>query len=321
MKIGYFLSCEEYTPAELVEQAVLAERAGFTGLSISDHFHPWNDEQGQSPFVWSVIGAVSQATELPVTTMVTCPTVRIHPAVVAQAAATSAVMLGGRFRLGVGSGEALNEHILGDVWPHAEVRLEMLEEAVDVMRRLWSGEVVSHRGRHYTVDTARIYTVPEQPPQVLVSAFGPKAMETATRIGDGFVTTTPDADGVTEFRKALGEDVPNVAGLKVAYAASREEGVEHAHRPWSNAGVPGELSQVLPSPQHFEQASSLVTKEATAKSVCAGNDVEEHVGAFQPYADAGFGEVFVANMGPSYREMIEFYGREVLPALDARSAG
>ena len=315
MEIGYFLSCEEYTPAELVEQAVLAERAGFTGLSISDHFHPWNDEQGQSAFVWSVIGAVSQATDLPVTTMVTCPTVRIHPVVVAQAAATSAVMLEGRFRLGVGSGEALNEHILGTVWPHAEERLEMLEEAVAVMRRLWSGDVVSHRGQHYTVDTARIYTVPERPPQVLVSAFGPKALDLATRIGDGFVTTMPDADGVRAFKAALGGSVPTVAGLKVAYADSRDEGVEHAHRLWANAGVPGELAQVLPSPQHFEQASSLVTKESTAESVTAGNDVEEHVAAFEPYAKAGFGEVFVANMGPHYREMIEFYGREVLPAL------
>src|SRR6478672_13942299 len=151
MKVGYFLSCEEYGPAELVEQAVLAERAGFTGLWISDHYHPWNDEQGQSPFVWSVIGAISQACSLPVTTAVTCPTLRVHPAIVAQAAATTAVLLGGRFVLGVGSGEALNEHVLGQPWPTAEVRLEMLEEAVEVMRKLWTGETVNHRGRHYTV--------------------------------------------------------------------------------------------------------------------------------------------------------------------------
>jgi G6PDH family F420-dependent oxidoreductase len=196
----------------------------------------------------------------------------------------------------------------------------MLEEAVAVMRRLWTGEVVSHRGRHYTVDTARVYTVPDEPPQVLVSAFGPKAMETATRIGDGFITTAPDADGVAAFRAALGDDVPTVAGLKVAYAGSREEGVEHAHRLCSIAGLPGELAQVLPSPQHFEQASSLVTKEATAKSVVAGDDAEEHVRAFEPYAEAGFGEVFVANMGPHYREMIEFYGREVLPSVGGRAA-
>jgi G6PDH family F420-dependent oxidoreductase len=316
MKIGYFLSCEEYGPADLVEQAVLAERAGFSGLWISDHYHPWNDEQGQSPFVWSVIGAISQACSLPVTTAVTCPTVRRHPAVVAQAAATSATMLGGRFVLGVGSGEALNEHILGGPWPHAERRLEMLEEAVEVIRALWSGETVSHSGEHYTVDTARIYTLPERPPAIYVSAFGPKALEVAARIGDGFITTKPDGESVAEFRRLKGDDrAPTMAGLKVAYAETAAEGLDHAHRLWANSGVPGELAQVLPSPKHFEQASTLVTREATAGSVVCGNDVQRHRDAFQPYAEAGFDEVFVANMGPRWREMIEFYGKQVLPSL------
>ena len=156
VKIGYFLSCEEYEPAELVAQARAAEAAGFEGLWISDHFHPWNDEQGQSPFVWSVIGALSEVCSLPITTAVTCPTVRIHPAIVAQAAATAAVMTGGRFVLGVGTGEALNEHVLGDPWPSIDVRLEMLEEAVEMMRELWAGGFVTSYGKHYTVDHARI---------------------------------------------------------------------------------------------------------------------------------------------------------------------
>src|SRR5512139_2434885 len=189
MRFGYFLSCEEYTPQQLVEQARLAEEAGFEALWISDHFHPWNNEQGQSPFVWSVIGAISQVCSLPVTTAVTCPTVRTHPAVVAQAAATSAVMLDGRFTLGVGSGEALNEHILGTAWPTADVRLAMLEEAVDVIRRLLTGETVTYGGEFYTVDTARIYTMPDQPPPIYVSGFGAKAVETAARIGDGYINT------------------------------------------------------------------------------------------------------------------------------------
>jgi G6PDH family F420-dependent oxidoreductase len=315
MQIGYFLSCEEYTPAELVDQAARATDAGFEALCISDHYHPWTDEQGQSPFVWSLIGAISQVTDLPVLTAVTCPTVRIHPAVVAQAAATSAVLLEGRFVLGVGSGEALNEHILGDPWPHAELRLEMLEEAVEVIRQLFTGEVVSHSGTHYEVDTARLYTVPDEPPPIYVSAFGPKALETAGRIGDGFVTTKPDAEGVKVFREAKGAQAPAVAGLKVAYAPTRDEGVEHAHRLWATAGVPGELSQVLPSPQHFEQAASLVTKESTSSSVAAGSDAGEHVKAFQPYRDAGFDTVYVANMGPHHGEMIDFYRTEVLPEL------
>ena len=172
MRIGYFLSCEELDPATLVEQARLAEEAGFEALWISDHFHPWNDEQGQSPFVWGVIGAISQVCSLPVTTAVTCPTVRIHPAVVAQAAATAPSSSKGRFTLGVGTGEALNEHVLGDRWPTEDVRLEMLEEAVDVMRELWAGDFVYHHGRHYTVENARIYTRPDEPLPVYVSAFG-----------------------------------------------------------------------------------------------------------------------------------------------------
>nr|BFE77952.1 hypothetical protein GCM10020093_005530 [Planobispora longispora] len=185
-KFGYFLSSEEHGPKELVRQAKLAEQAGFEGLWISDHFHPWLDEQGQSPFVWSVIGAIAEATSLPITTAVTCPLVRIHPVIIAQAAATSAVLTDGRFRLGVGTGEALNEHIVDSRWPPAEERLEMLEEAIEIMRELWSGKLVTHRGEHYDVDTARIYTLPDEPPPSTCPVSGtsrwswPGASPTAT---------------------------------------------------------------------------------------------------------------------------------------------
>ena len=204
MRIGYFLASEEYDPRELIEQAKKAEQAGFHALWISDHYHPWNDEQGHSSFVWSVIGALSAATSLPVTTGVTCPTVRIHPAVIAQAAATSGVMHDGRFNLGVGSGEALNEHILGDRWPEADVRLEMLEEAVEVIRTLWQGGQQSHHGKHYTVENARVYDLPETLPKILVSGFGPKAIALAARIGDGFATTSPDKDAIDSYRQQGG---------------------------------------------------------------------------------------------------------------------
>ena len=312
VKIGYFLSCEEYGPADLVAQAVAAERAGFEGLWISDHFHPWNDEQGQSPFVWSVIGAISQACSLPVTTAVTCPTVRIHPAIVAQAAATAAVMTGGRFVLGVGTGEALNEHVLGDPWPSIDTRLEMLEEAVALMRMLWEGGFVTTHGRHYRVDHARIYTLPDSPPPVYVSGFGPKATDVAARIGDGYISTQSDPELVSRFKSATGGK-PAQAGTKVAYAATADEGVRHAHRLWANSGLPGELAQVLPSPRHFEQASELVTEESTRSAVVAGADPEEHLEQIQEYAEAGYDELYVANMGPHFDEMIRFYGREVLP--------
>ena len=311
-RFGYFLSCEEYTPAELVDQAVQAEQAGFQCLWISDHFHPWNDEQGQSPFVWSVIGALSQACSLPVTTAVTCPTVRTSPVIVAQAAATSAVLLEGRFTLGVGTGEALNEHVLGDAWPTADVRLEMLEEAVGLIRELWKGDFVNHRGSYYTADTARIYTLPDEPPPIFMSGFGPKAVDLAARIADGYITTSPDDSLLERFREASGGK-PAQAGTKVAWAATEQEGVELAHRLWATSGLPGELAQVLPSPRHFEQAAQLVTQEQTRDSVTCGPDPERHLEVLKPYVEAGFDEVYVANMGPHWTEMIATYGQEVLP--------
>ncbi len=315
-KIGYFLSSEEYTPAQLIEQARLAEEAGFDGLWISDHFHPWNDEQGQSAFVWSAIGAVSQVCELPVTTAVTCPTVRIHPAVIAQAAATSAVLLDGRFTLGIGSGEALNEHIFGDAWPTVDVRLEMLEEAVEIIRRLWTEDgFVSHHGKHYTVDTARIYTRPDAPLPIYMSGFGPEATDVAARIADGFITTSPDKELLERFRKNGGSDKPTQAGFKVSYAPTEEEGIEQAHRIWANSGLPGELAQVLPSPRHFEQASQLVTKEQTADAVTCGPKAADHLKAFEPYVEAGFDEIYVANMGPHVVDMMKLYRDEILPEL------
>lgn len=312
MRIGYFLSCEEYTPAQLIEQARLAQEAGFQSLWISDHYHPWNDEQGQSPFVWSIIGALSQVVTIPVTTAVTCPIMRIHPAVVAQAAATSAVQHSGRFVLGVGTGEALNEHITGERWPFADERLDMLEEAVEVMRSLWKGGFVNHHGRYYTVDQARVYTLPPAPPKVYVSAFGPKAVETAARIGDGYISTTPDAELVRQFRDQGGGDKPAQGGFKGCWAPTEEEGVSTAHRLWANSGLPGELSQVLPSPKHFEQASQLVTEEMTRDAVACGPDPAKHAARLQQYEKAGFDEVYVANMGPHYHELTDMYRREFL---------
>jgi G6PDH family F420-dependent oxidoreductase len=315
MRLGYFLSSEEHPPGELVRQASMAADAGFDALWISDHFHPWNDEQGQSPFVWSVIGAVSQVCSLPVTTAVTCPTVRINPAIIAQAAATSALLLEGGFRLGVGSGEALNEHILADRWPEADVRLEMLAEAVEVIRALWTTDRVDHHGRHYDIEDARLYSRPEQPPPVYVSGFGPKAIELAARIGDGFVTTKPSAQDISAYRDAGGTG-PVEAGVKMCWAPTHEEGVRTAHRLWATSGVPGELSQVLPSPRHFEQASQLVTPEATGQSVACGPDPERHASVVREYAKAGVDMLAIAQMGLAQEEFMDFFSREVRPLLD-----
>ncbi len=316
MRIGYFLSCEEFGPTDLLDQARKAERAGFEAFWISDHFHPWMDSQGQSPFVWSMIGALSQAApSLPITTAVTCPTIRIHPAVVAQAAATSAVLLGGRFVLGVGSGEALNEHIYGDAWPPAAGRQEMLEEAIEVMRALWRGGFVNHRGRHYTVDEARLYTLPEQPVPVYVSGFGPKSIDLAARIGDGYISTMPDAGMVRRFRENGGGDKPTAAGMKVCFASTEDEGVRIAHERWANEGLPGELAQVLPSPRHFEQASSLVPADATRSATACGPDPEKHLEMINRYVEAGYDEIYVNNIGPHWDGFFDLYAREVLPKL------
>ncbi|TWF80074.1 G6PDH family F420-dependent oxidoreductase [Pseudonocardia hierapolitana] len=313
--IGYFLSCEQFGPKELIDQARRAEAAGFEKLWISDHFHPWNDEQGHSPFVWGVIGALSQATSLPVTTAVTCPTFRIHPAIIAQAAATAAAQLDGRFVLGVGSGEALNEHVLGDQWPSVGVRLEMLEEAIEVIRKLHEGEEISFHGTYYEVQDARIYTLPAEPVPIYVSGFGPQATELAGRIGDGYVTTSPDADLIRVFKEAGGEGKPVQAGTKVCWDRDAERAVDIAHRTWGNQGLPGQLSQTLPRPRDFMDAQTLVTRESTANAVACGDDVDAQLAQIREYIDAGVDEVYVSQMGHDMEGFFTAWEKDVLPAL------
>ncbi|MFD7401763.1 LLM class F420-dependent oxidoreductase [Streptomyces sp. NPDC059866] len=311
---GYFLSCEEFGPADLVEQARMAEQAGFETLWISDHYHPWNGAQGQSPFVWSVIGAISQAVSLPIETAVTCPTVRIHPAVVAQAAATSAVMTNG-FRLGVGTGEALNEHVVGHTWPPASVRMDMLEEAILIMRKLFSGEEISHYGTHYKVENARLYTVPDEPVPIDISGFGPKATALAARVGDGYITMTPEASMVEQFRKGGGGAKPVSGGTKVCYGTDRDEAVRTVRRLWSNQLLPGEMGQILPSPRHFEQLEPLITEDMVRDNTVCGDDVDEHVATLNAFAEAGFDRIYVNQIGPEQRAFFDFYRTKVLPQL------
>ena len=313
VKIGYFLSSEEFGPHAQVEQAKMAEEAGFETLWISDHYHPWVNEQGQSPFVWSVIGALSQVTSLQVTTAVTCPTMRIHPAVLAQAVATSAVMLEGRFNFGIGSGENLNEHILGDRWPPTDVRLEMMEEAVEVMRLLWEGGTKTHYGKHYTIENARIYTIPDEPPPVLVSGFGPKAAQLAGKIGDGYCHVAPDAEMLNLFRESGGGEKVAHAGTKVCYGDDEAECRRIAHRTWPNESLPGELAQELRTVAHFEQATSIVTEDMVVEGVVCGSDAERHKQNIQAYVDAGYDEVYVQQIGPNQKAFFDFYQKEILP--------
>jgi G6PDH family F420-dependent oxidoreductase len=313
-EFGYFLSSEEHGPSALLDQARLAADSGIEKVWISDHFHPWLDEQGESPFVWSVIGAIAASTDLTVTTAVTCPTVRIHPAIIAHAAATSALLLDGRFELGVGSGEQLNEHVLGDPWPPTDTRLEMLEEAVEVIRLLWTGEEVTHDGRHYRVQNARLYSMPPEPPPIVVSGFGPKATALAARIGDGYATTSPTADLLDRYRDEGGKG--DAAGaVKVCWGPDRDACVELAHRLWRNSAVPGELSQELRTPALFDQASQIVTPDAVAEQIPCGPDPEPIVEAVRAFVDAGFDRVYVNQIGPDQEPFFRFYREELAPAL------
>jgi G6PDH family F420-dependent oxidoreductase len=315
MRIGYFLASEEFSPSELLAQARMAQDAGFAGLWISDHYHPWNDAQGHSPCVWPMIGALSQAApQMKVTTAVTCPTVRIHPAIVAQAAATCAILLEGRFALGLGSGEALNEHILGNRWPHAEERRAMLEEAVHVIRCLWQGGMQSHRGVHYRVENARIYDLPEETPPILLSGFGPKATKLAARVGDGYCTVGPDAEEVQRFRAESRTPDPIVAGgLKVCWGEDENAARATARRLWPNEALGGELAQVLPTPAHLEAACEPLTEEAVAAEVPCGPDLDMHIEKIRRYEEAGFDELYVQQIGADHERFFELYAREVVP--------
>ena len=240
MELGFALSSEDHPPNELVRQAQIAERAGFTFGLISDHFHPWVSDQGHSPFVWSTLGGIAQTTEtIRMGTGVTCPLIRIHPAIVAQAAATVAAMMPGRFFLGVGTGENLNEHVTGARWPLAWERLEMLEEAVDVIRKLWSGDEITHRGEHYTVEQARLYTLPDERPEIYVAASKPQAAQLAGRIGDGLISTAPDEELVVGLRGGGRCRQAEVGMIHVAYDEDEEAGHERAHKLWPNLALAG----------------------------------------------------------------------------------
>lgn len=312
VRIGYFLSCECFGPRELLHQARAAEQAGFDRLWISDHFHPWTEEQGQSPFVWSVIGALSQVTSLPIMTAVTCPLIRMHPVVVAQAAATAGVQCGGGFTLGVGTGEALNEHVTGAPWPAADVRLDMLGEALEIIRELHGGREVTFRGEHYTVDHARIHTRPAAPVPIHVAGFGRRAARMAGSRGDGFCTVVPNAELVREYREAGGNG-PAQAGMKVCWADSEQEAVKTAHRLWATDLLPGPLPSTLSRPRDFARAAELVGEDAVRDTYACGPDPERHLDRLREYLDAGFDEVYVQQMGPDQDRFFEAWAEQVLP--------
>lgn len=314
--LGYALSTEEHGPKVCTRHAKRAEEAGFAFIMVSDHYHPWVDAQGHSPFVWSVLGAIARETdEIPVGTGVTAPINRIHPAVVAQAAATTAIQMDGRFMLGLGTGENLNEHVLGHRWPPHHVRTGMLEEAIEIIDRLWSGGMQNFDGEFYRVENARIYDLPTDPVPLIIAAGGTRAATLAGKRGDGLVNTSPDPDVIDRFEEAGGTDAPRYGQLHVSYAESEEEAVETAYRQWPNGAVSGELGQLLPTPTHFEQATAMVDQEDIRDNIICGKDADEHLDAIEAFVDAGYDHVYVHQIGSAQQDFVDFYRTEIMPHL------
>ena len=315
-QFGYVLSSEEHGPTTLVANAGAAEAAGFDYLSVSDHYHPWVQAQGHSPFVWALLGAVAQATDrVRVGVGVTCPTMRIHPAVVAQAAATAALLFEGRFFLGLGTGEALNEHVLGDRWPTPEERRTMLIEAIEVMRRLWTGETVDHHGTHYTVENARLFDPPQDPIPLILSGFGSDAAKELAALADGYWNTGPDASLVQAFVDAGGSG-PRYAELTVCWASDRDAARATVHEHWPNSGLPGQLAQDLPTWTHFEQATSVLSVDQTTEHVPCGPDLELYLDQVRTYQDAGFDHLHFHQIGDDQAGFLRFWSEELRPALE-----
>ena len=321
VEIGYTLSSEERQPEELVRLAQHAEDAGFPYAVISDHFHPWTDTQGSAPFAWSVLGGVAATTKrLRAGTGVTCPIMRYHPAVIAQAAATIGCLMPGRFFLGVGSGESLNEHITGNAWPPPDVRQDMLEEAVQVIRMLHEGGERSHYGRFFQVQDARIYNLPLEPVPIYVAAAGRRAAELAGRIGDGLVCSAPSAENVQAFQASGGAGKPRYGQLTVCWAASEDEAVRTALHFWPISGLSGGFKNELPRPAYLEQASKNVTPDSLKKEIVCGPDPQRHLEGIAQFTKAGFDHVYVHQVGPDQEGFMRFYRREILPNVKQAAA-
>jgi G6PDH family F420-dependent oxidoreductase len=306
VEIGYWLSSEEHDPNALVENAVRAEQAGFGHLLISDHIHPWVDEQGHSPFVWGVIGAIANATDrITLGTAVTCPLIRVHPAIVAHAAATSQALMDGRFFLALGTGERLNEHVLGDRWPRADERLEMLAEAVEIIRKLFGGAYETYRGKHYTVEQAKLYDAPDPPAPIIVAAKAEEAAKLAASVADGTMNTTPDADIVKLYRDSGGKG-PVYGKVTGCFASSADEALEIALKRQPNPAIGGDASTELALPRDFEAIAELVRPDDLRGILALGADPDVWREKIAEYEQAGFTHVALHNVAEDQAAFIEF---------------
>jgi G6PDH family F420-dependent oxidoreductase len=314
VQFGYKLMTEEHGPAALIENAQRAEAAGFDFVSISDHFHPWLEAQGHAPFAWSVLGGIAQATSrIGIATGLTCPIIRYHPAIIAQAAATIAVMSKGRFTLAVGAGERLNEHVTGERWPSTPERHAMLGEAIDIFRTLWAGGVHSWAGEWYVVDHARLYDLPDDPIDIVVGVSGPASVALALEKADGIMATEPEAELVDSFRAE--KKGPAYAEAVLSYAPTEQAGLEQAHRTFRFSALGWAVNSELRDVEGFESASQFVRPDDLASSVAAGPDVDAHVAVIKKYTDAGFDRIVLTCPGQEQARFIEFFEKQLRPKL------
>ncbi|HEX3629048.1 MAG TPA: TIGR03557 family F420-dependent LLM class oxidoreductase [Candidatus Dormibacteraeota bacterium] len=313
---GYTLMCEQTGPKELVRYAELAEKAAFDFAVISDHFHPWLEEQGESPFAWSVLGAVAdRTTRMQLMTMVTCPIIRYHPAVVAQMAATIALMSDGRFMLGLGAGENLNVHVVGKGWPPAHIRHQMLEEAIEVIQELWKGDYVFYQGEFYSVHDAKIFSRPAEAPLILVAASGRESCDLAATSADGLIATEPKAALVSDYRESGGQG-PTYAQIALSWGRDERQAVKTAHRYFRFTLPAWKVMSELPNPVNFNAASKTVREEDVAQAIPCGPDPEKHLQAIKKYVDAGFEHIAVLQAGDEQEGFIKFWTDELRPRLE-----
>ena len=320
MDFGYSLLCEQTPPKQLISDGVEAEEAGFDYVTISDHYFPWLEDQGHSAYAWSVLGALAHATHrVPLITLVTCPTMRYHPAVVAQKAATMGVLSDGRFILGLGAGENLNEHVVGRDWPPVDVRHAMFGEAVDIIRRLFGGGYVNYRGEHYRVDSAKLYDLPDRPVPIGMAAFGPQAGRLAAEHADILMSDQPVGDVVRLFGEQGGAGKPVYGMIPVAFGEDRDECERRAHRIWRFSAPAWKVMSELPGPVNFEAATKTVRPEDVVASVPCGDDVGDYVQAVQQWADAGFTHISFCQSGADRQKDFRTWAEaDLLPVLRER---
>ncbi|GII78281.1 LLM class F420-dependent oxidoreductase [Sphaerisporangium rufum] len=318
-QIGYTLMSEQTPARQLVQDAAGAERAGFDYLTISDHYFPWLEDMGHSPYAWSVLGGVAQATDaIPMMTYVTCPIMRYHPAVVAQKAATVGALSQDRFTLGLGAGENLNEHIIGQGWPPVNIRHEMFGEAIEIIQALLRGDYVNYRGDHYTVDSAKLYDLPDRPVPIGVAASGAQSVDLAAEYGDALIATQPDAELVRGFHAAGGAGKPVYGQLAISYDTDIAAAEERAHRLWRWFPAGWKVMAELPSPVNFAAYSAFVRPEDVTGQVPCGADVDAVVQAVKKFTDAGFTHVALVQVGAEHqREFLGWAEKDLLPALRA----